>query len=167
MSRWPWIVGGAIAAYALVHKSRARAPITSDAAKSSTLSSAARNGGLVYRHIGGRGDPYPQWVRDLRGAAGVYVIREAGETVYVGSSRTQLYDTLTRHFQSWRRWKGYWSGQFGEGHDPGLTYDREAVEVAVRVTQPSEALDEEMRLIKRLRPRDNVIGQVVDDEVPF
>jgi len=68
------------------------------------------------------------------------------------------------HFH-WRRWKGFWKGQYGEGADPGLTYDRDSVEVAVRLTSPSKALDEEMRLIARLRPRDNQIGQ--PEEVPF
>lgn len=129
----------------------------------------ARNGSLTYRRIGASGEAYPQWVRDLKGRAGVYVIRDAdtAETVYVGSSTTQLYDTLTRHFQIWRRWKGFWKGQYAEGHDPGLTYDRDSVEVAVRVTSPSAALDEESRLIRRLRPRDNLIGQPIEEEVPF
>ena len=127
-----------------------------------------RNASLVYRPVGETGGAYPGWVRELKGKAGVYVIREIdGDIVYVGSSAGRLYDTLTRHLQTWRRWKGFWKGQFGEGHDPGLTYDRDSVEVAVRVTTPSEALDEEMRLIRRLKPRDNLIGQLVDEEVPF
>lgn len=130
-----------------------------------------RNAGLSYRPIGGRGERYPAWVRSLDGKAGVYVIRERRrdgepEIVYVGSSRGALYDTLTRHFQSWRRYKGFWRGQFAEGHDPGLTYDRDAVDVAVRLTSPSDALDEEARLIGRLRPRDNLLLQPTDD-VPF
>lgn len=41
----------------------------------------------------------------------------------------------------------------------------------MRLTKPEDALDEEMRLIARLRPRDNQIGQpepVTEDEViPF
>lgn len=134
----------------------------------------ARNASLSYRPIGERGDPYPQWVRDLKGASGVYVIREVdkdgeAEIVYVGSSSGRLYDTLTRHFQTWRRWKGFWKGQYGEGHDPGLTYPRGRVEVAVRLTSPSESLDEEMRMIRRLKPRDNLIGQPAEQEdaVPF
>lgn len=69
------------------------------------------------------------------------------------------------HFH-WRRWKGFWKGQYGEGHDPGLTYERDSVEVAARITRANDALDEESRLIQRLRPRDNLIGQPVDD-VPF
>jgi hypothetical protein len=131
----------------------------------------ARNAGFSYRAIGASGEPYPQWVRDLKDKSGVYVIRdiESGETVYVGSSAGRLYDTLTRHFQTWRRFKGFWKGQYAEGHDPGLTYPRDSVEVAVRITKPSDALDEEMRLIARLKPRDNLIGQrePTADEVPF
>ena len=129
----------------------------------------ARNGAFTYRPVGAPGEPYPQWVRDLKDKSGVYVIREDGETVYVGSSVGRLYDTLTRHFQTWRRWKGFWKGQYGEGHDPGLTYARDAVEVAVRVTKPDQALDEEARLIRRLRPRDNLLGQPVEEleEAPF
>jgi hypothetical protein len=48
-----------------------------------------------------------------------------------------------------------------------LTYDRDDVEVAVRLTSPSDALDEEMRLIARLRPRDNLLGQPELEEAPF
>jgi hypothetical protein len=53
----------------------------------------ARNAGLVYRPVG------------VDGEAGVYVIREreSHDVIYVGSSATQLYDTVTRHFQRWRR----------------------------------------------------------------
>ena len=131
-----------------------------------------RNAALVYRPVGARGEAYPNWVRELDGKSGVYVIREVNrdgstEIVYVGESHTgRLYDTLTRHFQIWRRWKGFWKGQYGEGHDPGLTYKRERVEVAVRITSADDAIDEEARLIRRLQPRDNLLGQP-EEEVPF
>ena len=133
-----------------------------------------RNASFVYRPVGSRGEPYPDWVRELDGKSGVYVIREiqrdgSREIVYVGESHAnRLYDTLTRHLQTWRRWKGFWKGQYGEGHDPGLTYNRSRVEIAVRITSPNDALDEEARLIRRLRPRDNLLGQPVEEEeVPF
>ena len=131
--------------------------------------SSLRNAGLMYRPLGAPGEPYPQWVRDLKGESGVYIIRErdSREIVYVGSSVGRLYNTMTRHFQQWRRWKGFWKGQYGEGHDPGLTYNRDSVEVAVRITRASDALDEESRLIHRMRPRDNLIGQPNEEEVPF
>lgn len=131
----------------------------------------ARNASLVYRPIGASGASYPDWIRALKDKAGVYVIRdiETREIVYVGSSAGRLYDTVTRHFQRWRRYKGFWRGQYGEGHDPGLTYDRDAVEVATRITSPSKSLDEEMRLIARLRPRDNLLGQpeAAEEPIPF
>jgi murein DD-endopeptidase MepM/ murein hydrolase activator NlpD len=127
-----------------------------------------RNGSLVYRPVGARGEPYPDWVRALKGKSGVYVIRQGGETVYIGESHAaKLYETLTRHFQDWRRWKGFWRGQYAEGHDPGLTYKRSSVEVAVRVLSGDRALREEARLIRRLKPRDNLIGQPELEAVPF
>ncbi len=96
-----------------------------------------RNSTLAYRSVGGRGEPYPEWLRALRGRSGVYVIRDCDlrQVLYVGESHSgRLYETLTRHFQDWRRWKGFWRGQYGEGHDPGLTYPCSRSEVAVRVT---------------------------------
>jgi hypothetical protein len=137
------------------------------------IASGPRNAGLVYRPVGTPGERYPSWLHRARGASGVYVIRErGGSVVYVGqSSAGKLYETVTRHFQRWRRYKGFWRGQYAEGHDPGLTYDRDSVEVAIKVTSPSVALDEEARLIRRLRPRDNLLGQPERDpdldEVPF
>lgn len=122
----------------------------------------------AYRPVGDRGDAYPEWVRALKGVSGVYVIRDGRthECLYVGSSAGRLYDTLTRHFQTWRRWKGFWRGRYGEGADPGLTYPRGGVEVAVRVTSANDALDEEMNLITRLRPRDNQVGQPAPELEP-
>lgn len=136
-----------------------------------TIARAPRNGGLVYRPVGARGEPYPAWVRDLRGQSGVYIIREiGGPIVYVGSSIGRLYETVTRHLQVWRRWKGYWrEHQFAEGADPGLTYERSSVEVAIKRTRPDEAHEEELRMIRRLQPRDNQIGQPEPEleEAPF
>ena len=67
----------------------------------------------------------------------------------------------------WRRWKSYCKGQYTEGHDPGLTYDRERVEVAARVMSGPRAIAEEERLIRRLRPRDNLAGVPAVEEAPF
>jgi hypothetical protein len=108
---------------------------------------------LIYRPLGASGEPYPEWVLGLKGKAGVYLIREHGELVYIGSSDGRLYDTLARHFQAWRRVR-----------DARWTYDRASCEVAVRVMSPSEAFDEEMRLNHLLRPRDNAIAELPDDD---
>lgn len=128
-----------------------------------------RNGGLAYRPVGSSGDRYPAWVRELDGKSGVYVIRDASshDVLYVGSSSTRLYDTMTRHFAQWRRYKSFWKNQYNEGHDPGLTYERSRVQVAVRLTSPADALDEEARLIRRLNPRDNILGQAELEDAPF
>lgn len=145
-------------------------PTTPTSATTASASPAiARNGSLSpYRSVGAPGEPYPNWVRDLRGASGVYVIREIdGPIVYVGSSVGKLYATLTRHLQQWRRYKGYWRGQFAEGADPGLTYRRGAVEVAIKLTSPDDAHDEELRAIRRLHPRDNQLGQPELEAAPF
>jgi len=129
-----------------------------------------------FRPVGDAGEPYPDWLRDLKGQSGVYVIRQRDEqgrpiVVYVGQSQTQLYDTLTRHLQQWTRWKRFWRGQYGgTDHDPGLTYPRRSVEVAVRLVPADQALDLEAKTIRRLAPRDNLIGQAppeTDEPLPF
>jgi hypothetical protein len=138
-----------------------------------------RNAQLTFQPVGYPSDPYPPWVHDLRGRSGVYVIRAPGESgereiVYVGSSDAdRLYETLTRHFQTWRRRKSrrYYPTEYTDGHDPGLVYPRETAEAAVIITRSEDARDLEFDLIDRLRPRDNLIGQSSpppeDEEVPF
>jgi hypothetical protein len=121
-------------------------------------------GRLTYRPVGGEGKPYPEWLRGLDGKSGVYVIRQRGRVVYVGESHAdRLYGTVTRHFQGWKRRKKWWSGVFSK-HDPGLTYERATCEVAVRVVPKGRAVDAQNALIRRLDPKDNVLGQ---DEAPF
>lgn len=87
---------------------------------------------------------FPDWMTDLAGKSGVYVIRSPGGTVrYVGESHTgRLKKTLLRHFQSWT------------GKTSGPTYSG-AVEVAILVTAAVRAVARQNELIKRLDPRDN------------
>lgn len=176
------VAGGAVAllGYQLgraASRARLLRTATTPSDTKATRQSELRNAGLTYRPIGDTGTPYPGWIRALKGKSGIYVIRElkrdgSSEIVYVGESHSgRLYNTLTRHFQSWRRSKKFWSGQYGgQGHDPGLTYRRDRVTVAVRVLSAQRAIDEEARLIARLRPRDNLLGQPTDDVeevIPF
>lgn len=166
MSRsiWPWLASGGAAAAILYFGTRAPDRSADHDRTSSEL--RLRNASLSYRPIGASGR-YPDWLRALRGKSGVYVIRErqrdgTNPVVYVGESHAgRLYQTLTRHFQTWRRRKKFWSGQYtgGQAHDPGLTYNRGRCTVAFRVLPAERALTEEARLIARLRPRDNLIGQ--------
>lgn len=120
---------------------------------------------LTYRPVGAKAEPYPGWVKDTKGKSGVYVIKQGGKVVYVGESHTgKLYQTMTRHFQTWTRQKKFWAGQYSSEHDPGVVYPRDAVEVAVRVLPAAQAIDAEEQLITKLKPRDNLVGQ---DEAPF
>lgn len=127
---------------------------------------------LVYHSIGSDGASWPQWVRDLKTASGAYVIREHGSNgrvLYVGSSGGALYDTITRHFQQWKRKKQWWKGLRGAGHDPGLTYSRARCCVAVCLTRKGSHTEKEADLIRRLRPSDNLVehpdGEL--EESPF
>ncbi len=129
-----------------------------------------------FASVGNRGEAYPEWITSTADDNGVYLIRDATtkRLLYVGSSsRNSLYSTVTRHLQTWRRSKKFWKGRYSEDdHDPGMTYPRSSVEVAVRV-MPSDiaALNEEMRLIETLRPRDNILLQASksddDEAIPF
>lgn len=129
---------------------------------------------LVYRPIGDSGQAYPAWVRALRGKSGAYVIKAVGmfssTIVYVGESHSGcLYETMTRHFQAWSRQKGFWAGLFVQSdNDPGTTYDRAACEVAVRISSAGRAVELQAELIRKLKPRDNVLSGVVSvDDPPF
>jgi hypothetical protein len=122
--------------------------------------------------LGPGASAYPAALRALRGKSGVYAIRKpagwisSAEVLYVGESHTgRLYQTLTRHFQQWRRGKDWWRGKFSsEQTDPGHTYDRGAVEVMWKVATPARAILWQSAWIRSFKPRDNSpdVG-----EVPF
>ena len=111
--------------------------------------------------LGGAAD-WPRFVQDLRGASGIYVIRErdSGRVLYVGESHTgRLKKTLLRHFQTW------------SGKTAGPTYARNAVEIAVEALPAAAAVNRQNYLIDTLRPRDNRIipgrPKPPQDENPF
>lgn len=127
---------------------------------------------MNWRKIGAAGEPWPQWVRELKGKSGAYAIRRVGwvftTVVYVGESHSGgLYKTLTRHFQSWSRGKKFWQGQYApEQTDPGHTYPRsDEYEVAVKTSGKNEAIELQAKWIDQLKPRDNVSAPL--EEVPF
>lgn len=120
----------------------------------------SKGGSLIYHPLGGDNERWPGWLHAFKTACGVYSIRDkaSGSVLYVGSSANRLYDTITRHFQTWGRKKGFWKGyKAGADHDPGMTYRRSRCEVAVRVVACGDHLDEEARTIQRLKPRDNLV----------
>lgn len=132
---------------------------------------------MNFRSIGVDGEPWPQWIRELRHASGAYAFKQHGhdgKVVYVGSSEGRLYDTITRHFQQWKRKKQWWKGMRGEGHDPGMVYSRARHCVAIVITSKGQAKVAEGNLIEKLRPVDNLVKDPAgvrhgrdDDEIPF
>lgn len=125
---------------------------------------------LAYHSLGTDGTPWPAFVRDLKGKSGAYAIRQHGsdgKVVYVGSSGGSLYDTITRHFQQWKRKKNFWKGLRGAGHDPGLTYSRSHYCVAVQLTAKGRHREAEAKMIERLGPRDNLVAHPDGEEAPF
>ena len=128
---------------------------------------------MNWRPLGKSNEPFPLWVRSLRNKSGVYAIRKRGffssKVLYVGESHTGgLYKTLTRHFQQWHRSKQFWRGGYSPTQtDPGHTYERGDVEVAVVVLPRAKVLDRQASWIERLKPRDNVHDGNPDEKVPF
>jgi excinuclease UvrABC nuclease subunit len=90
----------------------------------------------------GRARGFAEWVRELQGQNGVYLIRDAsGEVLYIGESHTaRLYHTLTRHLQNWN------------GFGSGPSFRPEYVEVGVILVEPEEAIYLQYALIQQYRP---------------
>ena len=130
---------------------------------------------LTWHNLGSEGELYPEWLAVLKSARGCYAIRNARSkrVLYVGSAKANLYATVTRHFQQWKRKKKWWSGQYGAGHDPGMTYDRATHQVAVIVlASNADHLKREAELIEELSPHDNLVerpdgGEHELETVPF
>lgn len=115
---------------------------------------------LAFTPVGGPGEPYPAWVRALRDVSGVYAIRQRDDRgvpvlVYIGESHTdRLYQTLTRHWQTWRR-SGF--ARRESEHDPGMWYARERCLAAALVTPADNARCIQDALIDYLIPTDNLV----------
>jgi hypothetical protein len=81
------------------------------------------------------------------GKAGVYIIKRSGATkpLYVGMSGSNLYKTITRHFQAWP--------------DPSqvrVTYSQKSnIVIRVILTTPKQAERLERYLILKYKPTDN------------
>ena len=103
---------------------------------------------LNYRPPCDANGDFADWLNALRNQSGAYIIRHrrTRQTLYVGESHTgNLAKTLKRHFYAWR----------DDAERVHNTYDRHAVEVAIRLTPPPAAVGAQDNLIRRLEPRDN------------
>ena len=109
---------------------------------------------LVFRNVK-EGSQNAQWVKELKGKSGVYVIREKAhpivaffemaEILYIGESHTgNIKKTLLRHFQRWK------------GKTAGATFDPAKVEVAIVRCPANRALNLQNSMIEEFRPKLNI-----------
>lgn len=112
----------------------------------------------------------------VRGRAGAYAFRDSsGQVLYVGESRTgarsaadlRMWKTITRHFQDPT---GKWADHYTK-HVGGKPFRRAVandLEIQVWLTSPGQAaLDEQARLIARLKPAHNVDDGRADVDTSF
>jgi hypothetical protein len=85
-------------------------------------------------------------LRESDKQAGVYLIKSkrTGEIVYIGYSQTQLYKTVTRHFQTWN-----------DSQQERYTYSKTNYLIRIILTTPKRAALLEQYLINKIKPRDN------------
>ncbi|MCX6252270.1 MAG: GIY-YIG nuclease family protein [Bacteroidetes bacterium] len=85
---------------------------------------------------------------DTRKRSGIYIIKENDKIVYVGSSRTNLYRTLYRHFEHWKH-----------RTQEVVTYvnkmNRQRYTVRIVLCTAVQAIRLERALVIRHKPRDN------------
>lgn len=100
---------------------------------------------------------FPQ-LKEKGSQAGVYIIKskETGDLLYIGSSRTQLYKTLYRHFEQWN-----------DKQQERYVYDKHKYLVRIIYTTPERAAYLEAYLINKYQPRDNAIKyeESINDQI--
>ena len=77
--------------------------------------------------------------------AGVYLVKNKdGKIVYIGMSKSNLYKTMYRHFQSWK-----------DSSQIRIVYPKHGYTVRVVLTTPKRAYLLERALILKIKPKDN------------
>lgn len=89
-------------------------------------------------------------LQGTRGKKGVYLIKEDNKLVYVGHSTSDLYKTITRHFQSWD------DKQYRTTYARRMSRHRYTVRVVI-LQSPEKIENLERALILKHQPRDNQI----------
>lgn len=85
--------------------------------------------------------------------AGVYILCENGIPVYVGKSESDLYKTISRHFQTWN----------DKNQPQRIVYDPTQYDYTVQITfcAPNDVSDLEAELQKDMSLRDNKREELV------
>lgn len=100
--------------------------------------------------------PHSTNLKFTEGKAGVYIIKQPGtpRPLYVGMSGSNLYKTITRHFQSWP-----------DKSQVRVTYSQKSnIVIRVILTTPKQAERLEKYLILKYKPSDNP-GKVAQYEL--
>lgn len=90
---------------------------------------------------------------------GCYIIREQGQTVYVGMSLSDIQGTLYRHFQKWTDKRTDWTKK-RQNYERVTYYGKDRARFTVKVIfcpTDNECYLLESLLIKKLKPRDNTL----------
>lgn len=106
----------------------------------------------VYKRLPKRGKRGKTNLLPYKGKKGVYKIFENTKLVYVGSSASDLYKTISRHFQKWKDSRQL--GRISYKDQLGKKSYTFKVELMPKATA-NEIKAKEYRLIKRYKPRDN------------
>lgn len=83
-------------------------------------------------------------LRGFKGKTGIYIIYERGKMVYIGHSTTDLYKTISRHFQSWIDFRQV----------RAVYPQSKQIKVRILLTAPQKAIRLEKKLIAKYQPRD-------------
>lgn len=79
--------------------------------------------------------------------SGVYFLKnKEGEITYIGSSKTNLYKTIYRHFQDW-----------SSSTQKRVTYGKYTHTLRIILTTPTQSLRVETYLLNKHVPKDNTI----------
>lgn len=91
---------------------------------------------------------------------GCYIIKKAGEVVYVGLSLTDVQKTMYRHFQKWTDRRTSWTKKHGAPYERVTYYGERKSMFLVKVIfcpTNNETRTLENLLIRKLKPRDNTL----------
>jgi excinuclease UvrABC nuclease subunit len=95
-------------------------------------------------------------VKETQGKAGVYMIYSNNTLVYIGSSQSNMYKALLRHFQDWT-----------SSRQTRITYAQHPrYKVSIIQTTGKQAPRLERALIQRMKPRDNPMQYQIFELTP-
>lgn len=113
----------------------------------------------VYKKLPKDGKPGKTNLGKYQGKKGIYFIYESGVLIYIGSSKSNLYKTVLRHFQQWND-----TAQLRRiSYKNKLGRKVYTVAFKLRPSKTPEQIEaEEYKLIRKYEPRDNKLDVYCD-----